>query len=304
MIERSKIVIIDDEPRFVHSLEKLFERQYEISYTLDSTNAAELVMREHPHLVLLNLTMPKKDGYQVLKELKQREEISDTPVIVVTGLHETIDETKSLRMGAVDYITKPYNPDILKARIDTHIELKRQRDFFRLLSFQDYLTNIPNRRGFNEIIEREHKRCRRNRTVLSLLMIDVDFFKSYNDLYGHLAGDKCLQLIVETMAQQLRRPSDQLTRFGGEEFACVLPETDLKGATVIAESLHRSISDLHITHANGIDKQVSVSIGIASSHPDQGDEVETLLLEADQCLYKAKMAGRNRIYSLENRRHS
>jgi diguanylate cyclase (GGDEF)-like protein len=126
-------------------------------------------------------------------------------------------------------------------------------------------------------------------------MIDVDYFKTYNDLYGHLAGDRCLQLIASTMTRQLRRPSDQLTRFGGEEFACILPETDPAGAHKIAQMLKASIGNLQIVHAQGIEHRVSVSIGVASGYPHAGCSSDKLLLLADQCLYQAKMDGRNSI---------
>ncbi len=296
-VDRTKIVIVDDEPRFVLSLQKLFSTQYEIHATLDSTRATDLVRSEQPQLILLNLTMPEMDGYHVMRQIKQTREIADIPIIVVTGLHESADETKSLRMGAVDYVTKPYHPEILKARIDRQLELKRQQDFFKVLSYRDFLTGIPNRRSFNEILEREQKRCKRNHSALSLLMIDVDFFKKYNDIYGHLAGDKCLKRIVSSMAEQLRRPTDQLARFGGEEFACVLPETNCAGATKIAETLQQAILDLKIPHSEGINRQVTVSIGIATDYPHEVDETEKLISMADKCLYQAKLQGRNTIYS-------
>jgi len=297
MVDRCKIVVVDDEPRFVQSLKALFHSQYEIHSTQDGRQATALVRTTRPELILLNLCMPEVDGYHVLRQLKQQQELSDIPIIVVTGLHETADETKSLRMGAVDYVTKPYNPDILSARIDRQLAIKRQQDFFKVLSYQDYLTNIPNRRFFNELLEREHKRCRRNQTDLSLLMIDVDYFKRYNDIYGHLDGDKCLIRVVEAMTRQLRRPSDQLSRFGGEEFACILPETNLAGARKLAVSLQQSIYNLGIVHTEGVNNRVTISIGIACSQAHEETSANRLLSLADRSLYQAKAQGRNSICS-------
>ncbi|MDJ0805930.1 MAG: diguanylate cyclase [Gammaproteobacteria bacterium] len=294
-VDRSKIVIVDDEPRFVESLQTLFRDRYEILSTQNSRTATEMVRAEQPQLILLNLNMPEMDGYHVLWQIKQNRETADIPIIVVTGLHEVADETKSLRMGAVDFITKPYHPEILQARIDNQLELKRQKDFFKDLSYEDYLTKIPNRRSFNEILEREYRRCRRNHSCLSLLMIDVDHFKKYNDIYGHVAGDRCLKRIVSAMNQQLRRPSDRLARFGGEEFACVLPETDSTGAKTLAISLQQAILNLHMVHAEGIKHRVTVSIGIATSEASGGCEADQLIGTADRYLYLAKNQGRNTI---------
>ena len=290
----SKILIIDDDERHIQSLSSLLENAYTIIVTAESESALNIAMTEQPHLVLLDLMMEGIDGYQVIRELKQNLETADIPVIVVTGSHDFRDETLCLKLGAVDYITKPYNPEIVKARVHTHVELKRQKDFLKNLSYQDGLTGIANRRHFDDTLIREHRRCKRNRVPLSLLMIDIDFFKAYNDIYGHLTGDDCLKLVVLTMQEQIKRPVDLLARYGGEEFVCVLPETDLEGAKQIAEKMRLAVLAQEIPHEAGIDGNITISIGVVSGQPMEGVDPRKFLIKADQCLYQAKVSGRNR----------
>jgi diguanylate cyclase (GGDEF)-like protein len=293
--QQSKILIIDDDERYIQSLSSLLESQYAIVTTAESENALNIAMVEQPHLVLLDLMMEGIDGYQVIRELKQNLETADIPIIIVTGSHDFRDETLCLKLGAVDYITKPYNPEIVKARVHTHVEMKRQKDFLKTLSYQDGLTGIANRRYFDDALIREHRRCKRNGTPLSLLMIDIDFFKAYNDIYGHLTGDDCLKLVVLTMQEQLSRSSDLLARYGGEEFICVLPDTDLEGAKVIAERMRSAILEQQIPHKKGVGGMITVSLGVVSGMPREGVDPRKFLISADQCLYRAKVSGRNRI---------
>lgn len=293
--QQSKILIIDDDERYIQSLSDLLESQYAIVSTAESENALNIAMVEQPHLVLLDLMMEGIDGYQVIRELKQNLETADIPIIIVTGSHDFRDETLCLKLGAVDYITKPYNPEIVKARVHTHVEMKRQKDFLKTLSYQDGLTGIANRRYFDDALIREHRRCKRNKTPLSLLMIDIDFFKAYNDIYGHLTGDDCLKLVVLTMQEQLSRSSDLLARYGGEEFICVLPDTDLEGAKMIAERMRSAILEQQIPHKKGVGGMITVSLGVVSGMPREGVDSRKFLISADQCLYRAKVSGRNRI---------
>ena len=295
--ERPKILIIDDDKRYLQSLEALLEPQYEVISDSDSLNTLGIAMTQHPYLILLDLMMENIDGFQVIRELKQNLETADIPVIIITGSHESRDETMCLRLGAVDYITKPYNPEIVRARVHTHVELKRQKELLKILSYQDGLTGIANRRYFDDTLIREHRRCLRTGSYLSALMIDIDFFKKYNDIYGHLTGDDCLKLVTQTMNSRLNRPSDLLARYGGEEFVCILPDTDMEGAVKVAEDLRTAVKDQQIPHESGIDGVVTVSIGVVSGLPAEGADPRKFLLQADHCLYEAKVSGRNRIYS-------
>lgn len=295
--ELPKVLIVDDDIRMLQSLAELLQPQYDTITDSDSLNALGLAMQEHPYLILLDLMMDNIDGFQVIRELKQNLETVDIPIIVVTGSHEIEDETLCLRLGAVDYITKPYNPEIVKARVQTHVELKRQKDLLKSLSYQDGLTGIANRRHFDDTLIREHRRCKRSGVPLSTLMIDIDFFKKFNDIYGHLTGDDCLKLVAETMQQQLCRAGDILARYGGEEFACILPDTDLAGAETVAERLRNGIIAQDIPHEAGIDGVVTVSIGLVSGVPTEGMDTRRFLQQADRCLYQAKVSGRNRVHA-------
>ena len=154
-----RVLIVDDEPRFIQSLKGLFASEYEIISTLNSAQAESIAAAERPQLILLDLTMPEMNGFEVIRKIKQHEEIADIPIIVATGLAETTIEIESLRLGAVDFITKPIAPEIVKARVHTHVELKRRGDLLRILSYQDALTGIPNRRSFDKVFEREHRRA-------------------------------------------------------------------------------------------------------------------------------------------------
>lgn len=295
--EQPKVLIIDDDKRYLQSLEAILRPQHEVITGDDSLNAITLATKEHPYLILLDLMMDNIDGFQVIRELKQNLETQDIPVIVVTASHEIEDETLCLRLGAVDYITKPFNPEIVKARVQTHVELKRQKELLKSLSYQDGLTGIANRRHFDDMLIHEHRRCKRAGVPLSTLMIDIDFFKKFNDIYGHLTGDDCLKLVAGTMQRQLCRPGDLLARYGGEEFACILPDTDMSGAKHVAKSLLASVISLGIPHEAGIDNLVTISIGVVSGLPTEGADARKFLLLADQALYQAKVSGRNRIHA-------
>jgi len=297
-LERPKILLIDDDERYIQSLQLLLQDHYCTVSTPDSLQALNIAVIEQPQLVLLDLNMSSIDGFQVIRELKQNLETADIPIIVITGSHESRDETLCLQLGAVDYITKPYNPDIVRARVHTHVELKRQKELLKALCYNDGLTGIANRRYFDDTLIREHRRCMRSHTPLSLLMIDIDFFKAYNDIYGHLTGDDCLKLVVSTMREQLKRPHDLLARYGGEEFVCVLPETELEGALLIAEGMRKAVLDQNIPHEAGIDGHVSISIGVISGYAQEGIDAKKFLITADECLYRAKQDGRNRTFAI------
>jgi diguanylate cyclase (GGDEF)-like protein len=218
-------------------------------------------------------------------------------VIFVTAKNEECEEELGLNLGAVDYITKPFSVPITMARIRNHIRLKQQADLLESISLVDALTGMPNRRRFDEAIEAEWKRAAREKTQLSMLMIDIDHFKQYNDHYGHGAGDACLQLIAAALLAGVSRPADLVARYGGEEFVAILSNTDRKAAVHIATRLCESIRDLKLPHAHsGVASFVTVSIGCATMIPTgETSSSKALFDEADKMLYKAKNSGRNRV---------
>jgi diguanylate cyclase (GGDEF)-like protein len=292
----TSILCIDDDRDILNLLEKILAGAgYTIFTASDGKQGLIEARNRKPDLILLDIVMPGMDGYEVCKKIKDREETKNIPVIFITAKKEDEDEAKGLKMGAVDYIRKPFYPPIIKSRIRTQLDLKLKTDMLERLVSIDGLTNIYNRRKFDETLKLEWKRSMRNNRPLSLIMSDVDHFKGYNDHYGHAAGDDCLRRVSRGMKDILQRPADLLARYGGEEFAVILPETDYKGAIYIATTLTNGIGDLNISYPHSpIVGHVTISIGVVTSIPGKNCDTPLQLIEAaDSMLYVAKQSGRN-----------
>ena len=293
---RPKILVVDDIPSNVHVLSRILKDDYDIYFATDGEKALDLVQARMPDLVLLDIMMPGMDGFEVCRRIKSDPATHDIPVIFISAKSEVEDETRGLEVGAIDFITKPISPPIVKARVRNHLLLKRQADLLRSLSFLDGLTGIANRRRFDDAMTREWRRCTRSHLPLSLIILDVDHFKAYNDEYGHQAGDECLRLVAELLADRARRPSDLVARYGGEEFVCLLPETDGTGAIRVAEGFRAAVAKQRIPHAQSpVAPFVTISLGVATVTPSADGSPERLAEMADQLLYRAKRAGRNRV---------
>lgn len=293
--ERPRILVVDDQPTNIQTLYQILKGDYDVSMATDGSQAITLCQRRPPDLLLLDVVMPGIDGFEVCRRLKADPATRDVPVIFVTARDSTEDETLGLEVGAVDFIGKPVNPPVVRARVRTHIELKRQTDILRSLAFNDGLTGVANRRWFDERLQVEWLRCRRNKLPLSLVLLDLDHFKSYNDRYGHQAGDDCLRAVAAAMKSRLGRPADLLARYGGEEFVCLLPETPPDGAHAKADDLGRAVFELGLPHMDsGTASVVTISRGVASAMPAVESSPAELLQRADEKLYVAKRAGRNR----------
>lgn len=230
----------------------------------------------------------------------------DLPVIFVTGHSDEAAETLGLELGAVDFISKPINPRIVRARVKTHLTLKAQADVLRSRAFIDCLTGVHNRRHFDERLAAEWGRALRTGSALSLIMLDLDCFKLYNDRYGHQAGDQCLRRVASTLKASLLRSVDLVARYGGEEFVCLLPDTELDGALTLAQRLCQQVFDQQIEHADSSAAPVvTVSLGVCSTRKGVGVPVtataNALLSEADVQLYRAKSNGRNQACGIEIR---
>ena len=297
---RARLLIVDDDPINLRLLDGMLSDDYDISVALGGEQALKRVAATPPDLILLDIQMAGMDGYEVCKRLKESEHTCVIPVIFVTANGDANEEIKGLELGAVDYITKPFHPLIVKVRLKNHLELKRQRDILNRLSSLDGLTGIANRRFFDKVLVQEWNRTLRSDDEMSLMMIDVDHFKLYNDHYGHIAGDDCLKAISRTLAAALPRSTDLMARFGGEEFVCVLTCTGQQGAANVAEKLRQSVLALGIPHARSeISPTVTVSIGTATARPSINElHPENLLHAADTQLYLAKSSGRNRVMSV------
>jgi len=294
---KATVLVVDDTPDNLALLSGLLKDDYKVKVANNGERALKIAASDHPpDLILLDIMMPGMDGYEVCRRLQDDPETRRIPIIFVTAKHEIEDEKLGLDLGAVDYISKPYRISILKARVRTHIKLKRQANLLESLAMIDELTHIPNRRRFNDVLDAEWRRSCRNGTPLSLLMVDIDFFKAYNDHYGHGMGDTCLAQVAETLAAVVNRPGDFAARYGGEEFVAVLSNTDAEGARHLAEQFRVVLESLAIPHAySSIADHVTVSIGFAVAQCSERLTASELLHCADRWMYQAKNDGRNRV---------
>lgn len=290
------ILLVDDAPTNIQMLNETLKDGYHLFFATNGRDALRIASESLPDLILLDVIMPEMDGYEVCRKLKADPVMRDVPIIFITAMSQQEDEAIGLELGAVDYIAKPFNPTIVRLRIRNQIELKRQRDLLARLSHLDGLTGIPNRRALDEVLEREWRRGSRSLKPVSLLMIDIDHFKAYNDSCGHLAGDDCLRTVAQALKLSLGRAADFVGRYGGEEFLAVLPETDADGAQVVAREITEEMAKLAIPHpASPLGEHVTISIGVATAVAKREHQSVCLLQEADSALYRAKQEGRNRI---------
>ena len=297
-----KILIIDDDPINIKLMSNILSDQYQIVTATNGIDAFNL-LNQHTDikLILLDIVIPVINGYEICRKIKNNEKTRDIPVIFVSSLDSEEDESKGLEIGAVDYITKPFSLPIVRARVRTQINLKKKTELLEKLVLIDSLTDIHNRRRFDEVLEIEWRRAARNQLNFSLLMADVDNFKLFNDNYGHGAGDDCLRKIANTFKKTLTRSSDLAARIGGEEFAVILPECDNNGAYCVAERIRSAIENLKIPHVySTVLPYVTISIGHSSIIPSLDKDPRTAVAIADKALYLAKQSGRNRVHGLSN----
>ncbi|NCP41274.1 MAG: diguanylate cyclase [Rhodoferax sp.] len=293
---QTRLLLVDDQPINIRVLQQIFSSQYACFAATGGVQALEFCRRTPPDLVLLDIVMPDMDGYAVCKALKADPATRDIPVVFITAHTDALEESQALELGAVDFISKPVNPAVVRARVKTHLTLKYQSDLLRQLVFRDGLTGAFNRRYFDQQLTTEVARSVRSQLPLALVMIDVDFFKRFNDHYGHQAGDDCLRQVVQLLQQGLRRPADLVARYGGEEFACILPETSFEDAMAIARELEDSVRAKAISHAaSDVAGVVTISLGVAERLPDTSADPQALLALADAQLYQAKHSGRGRV---------
>ncbi len=293
---RARLLVVDDQPINIQVMNQIFADQYQVFMATGGQQALDFCHRTPPDLVLLDIVMPGMDGYEVCAALKAAPDTRDIPVIFVTAHTDASEETRGLEAGAVDFISKPVNPAVVRARVKTQLTLKRQSDLMRRLVFLDGLTGVFNRRYFDQQLLTEMARAVRAQKPLSLIMLDVDFFKRFNDHYGHQAGDDCLRQVAQTLKETLRRPADLVARYGGEEFVCVLPETDFGQAMSLAHELELSVRKKAISHADSdVANVVTISLGVVGVPAGASDEAAALLALADAQLYQAKASGRGRV---------
>jgi diguanylate cyclase (GGDEF)-like protein len=293
--EKFSVLVVDDEESNILILKKILSE-----YTLFTAKTGEevpaLVRDNLPDLILLDLTLPGIDGFEVLRRLKEDPKTVNIPVIIISGLDDEIDEEKGLLMGAVDYIIKPFKHAIILARVKTHLQIVRQIRMIERLGLADPLTDIANRRCFDDRIEVEWRRSCREHKPLAFLMMDIDKFKDYNDTWGHPQGDELLKSVARIFSAAARRPGDVAARLGGEEFGLLLSNTGHKAAVKIAEDIRADVEQLKVPAADGmIETRVTISIGAVSCYPKKDMRIADFILAADKLLYKAKESGRNRV---------
>lgn len=294
---KSKILLVDDEPANLELLTETLEQQYQVLVAINGERALRLSLLDpQPDLILLDVVMPGMDGYEVCRRLKADPKTAKIPVIFITSKHALNEEHKGLELGAMDYIAKPFNLSIVQARVRNNINLKKMTDLLEEQAMIDGLTCINNRRHFDEVLEQEWRLALRNKTPLSLIMTDIDFFKRYNDTYGHGQGDECLKKVASSLAHAIQRPTDIVARYGGEEFMALLPNTDTEGAYTVAESFRSHVESLQLPHINSeAAPVVTVSVGVACITPNTSISSNDILKQADQKLYQAKAKGRNQV---------
>ncbi|PSR16574.1 diguanylate cyclase response regulator [filamentous cyanobacterium CCP3] len=296
------ILVADDEP-FIRSMltRYLVKEQYQVIEAADGEQALDLYERHHPDLVLLDALMPVMDGFEVCQRLETLTNHTHAPILMITGLGDEQSVDHAFEIGVIDYITKPIHWAVLRQRVrrlimQTRLEqqLREANRQLQQMTMIDSLTQVANRRRFDEYLLQEWGRGARDRTSLSLIICDIDCFKPYNDHYGHQAGDYCLQRIAATLSQCVNRPADLVSRYGGEEFAVVLPATTQAGAAAVASGMVRTVYDLALPHkGSDIADVVTISCGVASLVPTPDYLPFDLVFTADQALYEAKASGRN-----------
>jgi diguanylate cyclase (GGDEF)-like protein len=294
---KQQVLIVDDNPLNIQVLAEGLADEYGVRIATRGRKALDIADADpRPDLILLDVMMPEMDGYTVCRKLKEEDRTKDIPVIFITAKDHMEDELHGLSLGAVDYITKPFQFPIVEARVRTHMDLKRKNDLLEKLALLDGLTEIANRHAFETLLRKEWRRCMRSQKEFSCLMIDIDYFKPYNDHYGHGAGDDCLRRIARAIKDALRRPGDFAARYGGEEFAVLLPETNREGAATTAGEIRTAVKRLGINHEySEASATVTVSIGAACVVPQEGECPKAFIDLADRMLYKAKLTGRDRV---------
>jgi diguanylate cyclase (GGDEF)-like protein len=304
------ILVVDDSRTIRAGIGNLVARMgHDVIEAEDGERALELFRHERPDLVLIDVSMPVMDGYEATRQMRQMSPDDWVPIIFLSSMEADQDLDRAIEAGGDDYLVKPVSYVVLNAKIralrrletmrrkllDITSQLAIANRELERISRQDGLTGIANRRYFDSYMLGEMQRAARAREPLSMILIDVDFFKLYNDCYGHQAGDECLRQIAAILHKAARRPADLPARYGGEEFAMVLPDTILEGAIDVAKSIQHLVAEAALPHPRSeVGAAVTLSLGIASMRPDQNSLPEHLIEHADAALYQAKHQGRNR----------
>lgn len=303
-----KVLVADDARSSLQLISAYIkEAGHEVITASDGMAAVEQFKLERPDLVLLDVEMPRLNGIEAARKIRRLcEQQNDwMPIVFLSSLSQSSHIVEGIEAGGDDYLTKPVDPTVLNAKLkamqriaDMRTQLATVNRQLKEMAEKDGLTGLANRRRFNSVLVREYRRAARNKNQLSLLLIDIDHFKSFNDTHGHQAGDDCLRFVAQAMAESVHRGGDMVARYGGEEFAVILPETDLQSAMVVAENIRANVAALEVSIGGSVLK-ITISCGATSVSPESTDHLDQsindLIERADQGLYKAKDAGRNSV---------
>ena len=328
--DKADILVVDDKPDNLRLLATILtERGYEVRKAISGQLCLRAAKAVVPDLILLDINMPGISGYEICQQLRATPSTKNVPIVFLSALHETIDKVKAFQCGGNDYICKPFQLEEIFVRIENQLkisflqkELEAQKKALeiqnrrleeeiqyrveaenqllqinqqlQILATVDSLTQLANRHAFDRFLQREWRRMGREQKPLGIILCDVDYFKLYNDHFGHQAGDKCLQQVANAITQVVKRPADLVARYGGEEFAVILPNTDIQGVSTVAEMIRQQVENLQIPHPQSlVNNCVTLSLGLACTIPDQDNHPEQLIQRSDEALYEAKQKGRN-----------
>lgn len=289
----TSILIIEDTPMQIRILDKILSPVYDLKVATTGKKGIDLAHKQPIDLILLDILLEDMSGFEVLEALKRSDRTCDIPVIFITSMDTAEDEVKGLSAGAVDYITKPFIEEIVRLRVDLHMQLLIQMRTIELIGLYDSLTEIRNRHSFNLTMKEEWERAAEKGDCISMIMLDIDMFKRFNDRYGHLCGDVALK----TVADGLKTVVDEnfVFRWGGEEFVILLPGRMLDSAQVLAEEIRQVIEATRIVFEEGVYANVTISLGVGTVYPNKSNKPENFCTEVDMALYRAKENGRNRV---------
>lgn len=296
MNNKQKVLIIDDEKTNLKILSGILKDEVEVILAKDGETGFCKAKELLPDLILLDVIMPKLTGFEVIEKLKKEASTSNIPVIFVTGQLGVQQEEKGLELGACDYIQKPFHVEILKARVRLHLRMAKQRDLLEKLANIDPLTSVANRRLYDQTFDSLWGKAIKQRQIFSLVVIDIDDFKKYNDFFGHAAGDRALEKVASAIAENLSSSNDFLARYGGEEFVALLPNTLVCDAIKNMNTCLEAVANLKINHDPSAEHEfLTVSLGGVSYLPIVESCQDTLFKIADDMLFKAKSNGKNQV---------
>lgn len=290
-----KILIVDDSLLQATRLKAIIEDEYDVTIAQTAEDGLRRARDEDYSLILLDVVMPEMDGFTLLKKLQEEIITQNIPVILITSLADSVNEQHGLILGAVDYITKPYLPLIVKARVNTHVKLYKYRKQVEEQSMTDQLTGVANRRRYDLYSLTKWHEAARLQVPFSVCMFDIDHFKMYNDTFGHPAGDKVIATLAKTISSYLQRSTDFVARYGGEEFVAISMGDPSEKIFAYLQKIRQAIEDLHIPHDPAASEWVTVSIGGVTVVPEMDSTYDVYLKIADTMLYDAKKSGRNRV---------